>query len=77
MSAVRGIVVGALALSFLEAVLVDSPQDAPGTRAARFGGLIQLGAKAVNHLVDPAVPLIPDLSTDHHYAQSGQTPWAN
>jgi hypothetical protein len=53
-SALRGAVAGVLALSLFEALV--SSQSA----SKNAGGLFELAAKAVNHLVDPSVPLIPD-----------------
>lgn len=55
MSALRGVVVGVLSLSALE-VAVSNP-----SAAGNAGRLFTLGASFVNRLVDPTVPLIPDL----------------
>lgn len=54
MSATRGVVAGVLGLSLFEA-LVSSQ-----TASKNAGGLFDLAASAINRLVDPSVPLIPD-----------------
>jgi len=53
-SALRGVVAGVLALSALELVLSSSEA------AKNAGGAFELAASAINRLVDPSVPLIPD-----------------
>lgn len=53
MSTLRGIILGTLGLTALEAV-VSNPQ-----RAKNAGTLFNLATSAVNRLVDPSVPLIP------------------
>lgn len=52
----RGLVLGGLALAFLQALV--------GTKGSseRVGGGFTLAAGVLNHLIDPAVPLIPDRS---------------
>lgn len=55
MSALRGAILGALGLTLLEAV-TSRPQNARNT-----GTFFTKGAAVVNRLVDPTVPLIPDL----------------
>lgn len=59
MSALRGIIAGTIGLSFLEAVV--SSQSA----AKNTGALFDLAASAMNRLVDPSVPLIPDRRAGH------------
>lgn len=54
MSALRGVMGGVIGLSLLEA-LVSSQKSAQNA-----SGLFVLAASAVNRLVDPSVPLIPD-----------------
>jgi hypothetical protein len=54
-SALRGAVVGMLTLTALEATV--SSKDSAGNVST----LIGLAAAAVNRIVDPSVPLIPDL----------------
>lgn len=56
MSATRGMVAGFLGLTLLEAAV--SSQQAAG----RVGGLISLASKFVSRVVDPTVPLVPDLT---------------
>lgn len=55
MSAVGGIVIGTLALSALEAVVTSKA----GTE--NVSTVVDLATKTINRLVDPSVPLIPDL----------------
>lgn len=55
MSALRGMALGAMGLTLLE-VLVTSQKA-----TQNFGGVFALIAKGYNRLVDPSVPLIPDL----------------
>lgn len=55
MSALRGALVGVLTLTALEAAV--SSKDSAGNVSTVVG----LAASAINRLVDPAVPLIPDL----------------
>lgn len=55
MSALRGIVAGAIGLSLLELV-VSNPAASTNT-----GAVFELAASAIRRLVDPSVPLIPDL----------------
>lgn len=57
MSAASGIIGGTLALSFLELIVAN--QGA----ADRVGGLFTTVTAVLNHWLDPAVPLLPDLST--------------
>lgn len=57
MSALRGAILGALGLTLLE-VLVSNDQAADNA-----GTLLDLTATGINHMVDPAVPLIPDRRT--------------
>lgn len=55
MSALRGLVAGTLGLSLLEAVVSTSKGP------AAVGTFTGLATSAINRLVDPAVPLVPDL----------------
>lgn len=53
----RGFLLGLLGLALLEAFYANPHgPDAVGTGAS-------LVAKSLNHLIDPTVPLIPDLRT--------------
>lgn len=56
MSALRGVVAGVLGLSLMEAVVTST------SGASNTGRLFDLAASFVNRLVDPSVPLIPDLA---------------
>lgn len=59
MSAVRGVIVGALGLTALEAVVSSQ------TGTENVSTLIGLVSSAFRRLVDPSVPLIPDLRKAH------------
>lgn len=54
MSALRGIVLGGLGLTMLEVVVTSRTATDNATTLAN------LAASAINRIVDPAVPLIPD-----------------
>jgi hypothetical protein len=56
-SATGGVVGGVLALTFLQATLAGSESRGGGVVAGAF----TLTAKVLQHVLDPAVPLIPDL----------------
>lgn len=64
----RGVVSGALALIALQAV--TSSDQAAG----RVGGMLAAVGKLVRHVVDPAVPAIPDLSGSGLYDPDGDGP---
>lgn len=57
MSALRGILAGTLGLSLLEAVVSTE------AAAKNTGTLFTLAASVANRLIDPTVPLVPDLRT--------------
>lgn len=54
MSALRGVIAGGLALTALEALVTSRGA------ANNAGALFTLTAGAINRLIDPSVPLIPD-----------------
>ena len=55
MSALRGLAVGVLGLSALEVVVANR------ATASNAGRLFTIASSFVHRLVDPSVPLIPDL----------------
>lgn len=57
MSAAGGIVGGVLTLTLLQATLAGSQRDGGGA----VGATATLAAQVLRRVIDPAVPLIPDL----------------
>jgi hypothetical protein len=64
----RGVVSGALALIALQ--VVTSSDQAAG----RVGGMLGAVGKLVRHVIDPAVPAIPDLRVPGGYDPDGDGP---
>lgn len=60
MSATRGLIAGTLLLTAGEAVLASGDRQAGG---GAVGALFTVTASVLNRLMNPAVPLIPDLRT--------------
>lgn len=58
MSAVRGMLAGALGLAVMQALLSTS------TASSALGGIAGFPAKAIKWFLDPRQPLIPDMRTD-------------
>jgi hypothetical protein len=65
-SATRGLIAGTLMLTAGQAVLASSDTKAGG---GAVGALFTIAASVLNRLMNPAVPLIPELRTADELAQ--------
>lgn len=67
MSALRGLGVGFLALTLLEAAVTSQKA------ASNASGLVKAVTGAINRVVDPTVPLIPDRTATLQAQHPGDT----